>query len=101
MHIRIDRPQYQAAVLLRRAGYAPFRDPRTGKESFVRRLGAGFYPRFHLYVTKDTDETAEWQLHLDQRKPSYAGSRAHAGEYDGPLVEEEKQRILDRVAAAN
>lgn len=98
MHIIIREPQYQAAVLLRRAGYAPFRDPKTGEESFVRRLGIHFYPRFHVYVTTDTDAVLELTLHLDQKQPSYSGSRKHSGEYDGATVEEEGRRIERMIA---
>jgi hypothetical protein len=32
-------------------------------------------------------------LHLDQKKPQYKGTRAHNGEYDGPIVEREITRI--------
>ena len=32
-------------------------------------------------------------LHLDQKEASYSGTSAHGGEYKGPLVEREMQRI--------
>jgi len=32
-------------------------------------------------------------LHLDQKKPVYDGATAHAGDYDGPVVEREMARI--------
>lgn len=80
------------AALLRRAGYAPHRDPKNRDQSFVRRLTRGEFPRFHLY-SKEEGEEVVFNLHLDQKRPSYDGSRAHAGEYDGPLLEEEKSRI--------
>lgn len=97
MRIHVPDPEYHPVVLLRRAGYAPFRDPKSGEESFVRRLGTQFYPRFHMYVTKDSDELLELNLHLDMKKPSYRGSRAHSGEYSGELVEEERKRILEKL----
>ncbi|MFA6512249.1 MAG: hypothetical protein WCV86_03955 [Patescibacteria group bacterium] len=97
MNISIPQPAYQPVVLLRAAGYAPFRDPKTGEGSFVRRLGTEFYPRFHIYVIKDTDDVLDLTLHLDQRRPSYTGSRAHNGEYDGPQIEAERTRILSRI----
>lgn len=56
------------------------------------RLGGRFYPRFHLYI-KDKGDVIIFDLHLDQKKASYKGQRAHSGEYDGPLVEEEIGRI--------
>ena len=34
-----------------------------------------------------------FNLHLDQKKPTYEGHVAHSGEYDGELVEEEAERI--------
>lgn len=33
------------------------------------------------------------RIHLDQKAPSYQGSHAHAGEYHGPLVAQEVERI--------
>ncbi|MEK7167794.1 MAG: hypothetical protein AAB791_02210 [Patescibacteria group bacterium] len=72
--------------VLRRSGYGLI----TGRQgqSFVRRLGSNFYPRFHAYV-----EGSQINLHLDQKQPSYEGSHAHSGEYDGELVESEAERI--------
>src|SRR5690242_18983701 len=85
-------------VSLQRAGYAPFRDPRTGDESYVRRLGTGFYPRFHLYTTERGSELL-LKLHLDQKQPSYGGgAHAHSGEYDGSTAETEMERILAALA---
>lgn len=78
--------------VLRKAGYSYFVDPKTNEESFVLRLTAGFYPRFHLYLEFERN-TISFNLHLDQKKASYKGTSAHAGEYDGPAVEREMQRI--------
>ena len=89
-----------ALFLLRAAGYAPFTDPKSGEESFVRRLAGEFYPRFHLYV-KEAGGVTTFDLHLDQKKPSYEGSRMHAGEYDGPLIEAEMTRIKSAFRATN
>lgn len=79
--------------------------------SIVRQIGKNDYPRFHLYIkekTFDAGHSAElsrspqsenqnkiliFNLHLDQKKPSYKGSHAHSGEYDGKLVKEEAERI--------
>ncbi len=33
-------------------------------------------------------------LHLDAKKPSYEGTAAHGGEYQGELVEKEMERIM-------
>jgi hypothetical protein len=69
--------------VMRKAGYAPHRD------SFVR---GSRYPRFHIY-SKISGNSALLNLHLDQKQPSYAGTHAHSGEYDGPAVEAEAERI--------
>ena len=34
-----------------------------------------------------------FNLHLDQKKPTYEWHIAHSGEYDGELVEKEIERI--------
>jgi hypothetical protein len=93
MQIRIPKSEVQDSLrFMRRAGYGYLQDRRHGTESFVRRLGRDFYPRFHVYVD---DKGDHWQinLHLDQRAPVYRGVTAHSGEYDGEVVEREVQRI--------
>ncbi len=92
MIIRIPKPEYQPEVVLRRAGYTPFTDPRSGEESFVRRLGTHFYPRFHVYIEMEADQLRV-NLHLDQKQPSYQGFKKHSGEYGGPVVETEADRL--------
>lgn len=78
---------------LRRAGYFPFRDPKTGSESFVCRLGPDFYPRFHLYL-KNHNDMVTLSLHLDQKQASYGGAdHMHNGEYGGEHIAKELERI--------
>lgn len=79
-------------LAIRRLGYGLLQNRRSGQQSFVRRLGGELYPRFHLYVEESGDQ---WQLnlHLDQRAPVYESVTAHAGEYDGDVVEREAARI--------
>ena len=77
---------------LRKAGYAFFRDPNSGEESFVCRLGPDFYPRFHLYVEKQK-EGSVISLHLDQKQTSYGTGHLHNGEYEGEHIEQEFRRI--------
>ncbi len=91
---RVNNP----LAILRKAGYAPFTDPKTGSESFTLRLTAEFYPRFHLYLNEDGEDII-FSLHLDQKKPSYGTNHMHSGEYDGPTVEKEADRIKRWVAA--
>jgi len=78
--------------ILRSAGYSYFKDPQSHEESFVVRLTPEFYPRFHVYV-KHADNQVTFDLHLDQKKPSYGNNNLHSGEYDGPVVEHELKRI--------
>lgn len=92
MKVRVPRPA-NSAVAIQRSGYASFRDPRTGEFSYVRRLGTGFYPRFHLYLEERGNELV-LNLHLDQKKPSYGVGHMHSGEYDGQTVEREAARIV-------
>jgi hypothetical protein len=73
---------------IRRCGYGLVNDPRAEQVSFSRRLGQGFYPRFHVYIN---DRVIN--LHLDQKQASYEGYSAHSGEYDGEVVEREAERI--------
>lgn len=79
-------------MILQEAGYHFFIDPRTQKESFVMRVGRGFYPRFHIYIATAEDQITI-DVHIDQTKQSL-GSRAHAGEYVGRVVEEEAARLI-------
>lgn len=82
-----------ALFLMRRVGYGFERkDAKTGEEVFSRRLGAHEYPKFHVYSHKEGDNLIV-NLHLDQKKPVYAGVSAHSGEYNGEVVEEEAERI--------
>ena len=60
--------------------------------SFAKRVGGLAFPRFHVYVEQRGD-MLRVNLHLDAKKPSYQGTSAHAGEYDGPLIEAEIKRI--------
>ncbi len=82
-----------ALFLMRRCGYGFERkNPKTGEDSFSRRLGAGQYPKFHIYARKEGDNLFV-NLHLDQKKPTYGENTAHSGEYDGEVVENEAERI--------
>jgi len=70
-------------------------DEKTGKMSFVNPVGTAGrygYPRFHIYLTVK-DSGLIFDLHLDQKKPSYKGTAAHSGEYDGEVVAREAERI--------
>ncbi len=75
-------------LLFRQLGY----HPSPHGDSFIRRLGTGLYPRYHAYVKSEPDRLII-DLHLDQKKVSYEGQKAHSGEYGGELLVQEKLRI--------
>ena len=83
--------QRNITMLLRGAGYHHEVNRRTGAASFVRSL-SGDFPRFHIYLNEFPDGW-EINLHLDQKRPTYGGSHAHSGEYDGEVVEQETARL--------
>ena len=99
MKLILDKKQINlsADLFMRRAGYAFFRDRNTGKESYSRRLGSGFYPKFHVYLDEVRDAQGERMvidLHLDQKHVSYEGaSHMHNADYDGEAVEGEIERL--------
>ena len=91
MKIKVPSEIKQNPVtLLRRLGYAPARQRTNSQLNFTRRLGTGFYPRFHIYLSSDQKSL---NLHLDQKRPSYHGQKAHSGEYDSELIQQESARI--------
>lgn len=94
MKITIPKTTENPRDLIRRAGYAEFRDPNTREISYVRRLRGDFFPRFHCYLEEEAGNVVI-NIHLDQKQPSYRarGVRAHAGDYSGPVVEQEADRI--------
>jgi len=99
MKIVAYKTQLQEApeMWLRRAGYTFIPERDNGERSFAKRLSRDFYPRFHVYFKEGKDredkEIVIFNLHLDQKKPGYAGYNRHNAEYDGDLVEEEIKRL--------
>lgn len=81
--------------LVRKVGYR-FQEKNEKKSEmvFIRPLEREGYPRFHLYI-KTEKENIIFNLHLDQKKPSYKGTAAHAAEYEGEVVEREGKRIKE------
>ena len=87
--------------LMRSCGYYyQGADSKTGQLSFIRSITGSDYPRFHAYVKKENREVII-NLHLDQKKPIYKGAPAHAGEYSGPVVEKEVERIKQILSLTN
>lgn len=98
MKIKINKKDGVDIVkLIKRCGYAEFKDRQSGQTSFTHRLGPYFYPRFHLYINRENDKEIILTLHLDQKRPSYNGCPAHSGEYEGELVEKEAERIKNYI----
>lgn len=101
MKFQIDKPKENLLNFARRIGYTKgFGENRDNEANFIRALNRGGYPRFHLYLKEENTKLA-FNLHLDQKKPSYQGTTAHGGEHDGPLVDAEMRRIkeiIDRPA---
>jgi len=92
MKIYLDNPNQNITQLMRRLGYHPDRRQKSGSLSFSKRLSGADYPKYHVYLNKNTNFL---NLHLDIKKPSYGGSNAHSGEYDSDLVKTEVQRIKE------
>ena len=81
--------------LMRDAGYHFLRKNEQINEFEFARPSRG-YPRFHLFlIISEKEDIIIFNLHLDQKKPSYKGASAHSGEYQGQLVEEEAKRIAN------
>lgn len=96
MKFFIGKLKENLKVLMNRLGYHQFFDNKTGLVSYIRRLSGLDYPRFHVYINEKNDGL-EFNLHFDEKKPSYQGYHAHSGEYDSPLVQEELERIKNYI----
>ncbi|MBD3208401.1 MAG: hypothetical protein GF370_03030 [Candidatus Nealsonbacteria bacterium] len=85
-------------TLSRKIGYRYLGEGKDKRQwSFVRVLGTGGYPRFHLFVERKDKGGWIFNIHLDQKKPVYEGAPAHAGEYKGEVLEREAERIKKKL----
>lgn len=91
---KIENIKENIAVLARKIGYLIIDTRENGEYNMVRKLSLQNYPRFHIYAKVQGNNFIA-SLHLDQKAPSYGarGVHAHSGEYFGPVVEEEADRI--------
>ena len=96
MTFKINSGSYNLQDLVRRCGYRPLGYTEKGELNCVRPLRGQDYPRFHIYLKEEAGSVI-FNLHLDQKKPSYEGSTAHSGDYDSDLIKEEAERIKDAV----
>ena len=92
MKIRLENFNKNIQNFIRDCGYQPIGRTPEGELNCARSLMGRDYPRFHCYIKQEGSDLIV-NLHLDQKKPSYAGASAHSGEYEGELVEEEALRI--------
>lgn len=92
MTFRIASSSENLNSAIRRVGYEPRDVSERGELNCVRPLRGQDYPRFHIYAKEENNEIII-NLHLDQKKPSYAGSHAHSGDYDSEIVRDEAERI--------
>ena len=94
--MKVIIPKLNIAIqsFFRHCGYLEISNPHKNNEiSYARSLDPGrFYPRFHIYI-EDSQKEIKLNLHLDAKKPSYEGTAAHGGEYEGPVVKNEEERI--------
>ena|SRR3989338_7094344 len=87
--------------IARQIGYVIIDTRPNGEYNLVRRLTGINYPRFHIYLKAASAKASASQgnfdyifsLHLDQKKPVYQGAHAHSGEYFGPVIDGESDRI--------
>lgn len=95
MRIEINNFVGNLIDTLRAAGYRyDGQDPKTKEWRFYRSLSPALYPRFHIYCVFDkAAKELSFNLHLDQKAPVYEGVTAHGGDYDGPVVEKEANRL--------
>ncbi len=93
MTFKLNNLNYNVSQLVRQLGYRPLRYTPENELNCVRPIH-GDYPRFHIYLKVDKD-VLTFNIHLDQKKPSYAGAPAHAGDYESETVKDEVQRIKD------
>lgn len=92
MDFIIKNIQENIASIARKTGYLIIDSREYEEYNMVRKLSVNNYPRFHIYLKQAGDKLI-FNLHLDQKQPSYEGSHAHSGEYEGPVVEDEADRI--------
>jgi hypothetical protein len=97
MEFVIKNVQKNIVSVARELGYLIIDSRENNEYNLVRKLNHDNYPRFHLYV-KQNGYDYTFSLHLDQKAPIYKGTHAHSGEYFGPVVEEESDRIKEVLA---
>ena len=93
MDFTIKNLEKSIVSIARDVGYVII-DTNGNEYNLVRKILRENYPRFHVYL-KQNGQDFLFSLHLDQKKPSYEGSHAHSGEYFGPIIDVEADRIKE------
>ena len=96
MEIKVENPRQNEKYIMRKCGYMPWRDPRSGENSYIRRLGAGYYPRFHVKI-KRAGIAVIIDLHLDARRPMHKKGIRSFEDSESDIVIREAQRISNIV----
>ena len=92
MNITIKKPKNEnLQAIMRRLGYKPIGYSDRGELNCVRPI-AGDYPRFHAYIKEEKDKLI-FNIHLDQKRPTYGRETAHSGDYESETVREETEYI--------
>jgi hypothetical protein len=96
MDFTLKNIQESVVDVSRKIGYLIIDAKGNGEYNLVRKLEFNNYPRFHIYLTQQGNNY-NFSLHLDQKAPVYkgVGVHAHNGEYFGPVVEQEADRIKE------
>jgi len=96
MDFVIKNLQENIVQVARKIGYVIIDSQENGQYNLVRKLAVGNYPRFHIYAQQHGLDF-NFSLHLDQKAPIYKGTHAHAGEYAGPVIDQEIDRIKEQL----
>lgn len=83
-------------IAMRMVGYHKISQEANGELNYAKPLNQAGYPRFHIYLRENKTEYV-FSLHLDQKRPVYKGARAHSGEYAGQIIQEEAERIRQKL----
>ena len=98
MEIIVENPRYNETYFMRNCGYKPWRDPHSGVTNFIRRLGRGYYPRFHVKVRRDDNHSLIFDLHLDARRPMHRKGVRSYEDSESNVVRAEAVRIQGLLA---
>jgi len=98
MEIIVENPRYNETYFMRDCSYKPWRDPRSGNTSFIRRLGRSYYPRFHIKARRGDNHSLIFDLHLDARRPMHRKGVRCYEDSESDVVQAEAARIRSLLA---